>query len=215
MDREDFDEGLIVQCDRAVRTSRGGDSRAGLELAHKAHRRAREEGEPHGLVLAQNTVAICLSGRGAHVQALAAALDAHRMASELGWRAQAAHALLTLAASSYDLFESPDRRAIRTVERCLADALDIPDASLEVRTRNVLAIMHGWRKSFDGGLAEFERAMARVEASDGSTPVSLLAGNIANLAVRKAEQALFVAKNAALEVIHTVDALRAILQATS
>ena len=36
----------------------------------------------------------------------------------------------------------------------------------------------------------------------------------ANLAVRKAEQALFVAKNAQLEVIHTVDALRAILQAS-
>lgn len=37
----------------------------------------------------------------------------------------------------------------------------------------------------------------------------------ANHAVRKAEQMLAAAKDAQLEVIHTVDALRAILQATS
>lgn len=186
---DDLDEGLIVQCDRAVRTSRGGDPRRGLELARKAHQRAREEGEPHGLLLALNTVAICLSGRGAHVQALATALDAHRLGREIGWRAQTAHALLTLAASSYDLFESPDRRSIGIVRRCLAEALDLPDASLEVRTRNVLGIMLGWRRRFEEGFAELDRAIARVPASDGTTPQSLLAGNVAHMAVRKAEGA--------------------------
>ena len=186
---EELDEGVIVQCDRAVRVSRGGDPRKGLELARAAHQRARAEGEPHGLLLALNTVAICLSGRGAHVQALATALDAYRLGREIEWRAQAAHALLTLAASSYDLFESPDRRSIGIVRRCLAEALDLPDASLEVRTRNVLGIMLSWRKRFDEAFAELDRAMARVPASDGTTPVSLLAGNIAHLAVRRADSA--------------------------
>jgi tetratricopeptide (TPR) repeat protein len=186
---DELDEGLIVQCDRAVRTSRGGDPKRGLDLARDAHRRARAEGEPHGLLLALNTVAICLSGRGAHVLALATAMDAYKLAREIDWRAQAAHALLTLAASSYDLFESPDRRSIGIVRRCLAEALDLPDASLEVRTRNVLGIMLAWRKRFDEAYAELDRAVARVPASDGTTPVSLLAGNIANLAVRRADAA--------------------------
>ena len=185
----DLDEGLIVQCDRAVRTSRGGDPRMGLELARKAHRRAREEGEPHGVLLALNTVAICLSGRGNHVLALATALDAYHLGVQIGWRAQAAHALLTLAASSYDLFESPDRRSIGIVRRCLTEAIELPDASLEVRTRNVLAVMLGWRKRFAESFAELERAIARVPASDGTTPRSLLAGNVAHLAVRKAAAA--------------------------
>lgn len=196
---EELDEGLIVQCDRAVRVSRGGDPRRGLELARAAHKRARDEGEPHGLLLALNAVAICLSGRGAHVLALATAMDAYKLGREIGWKAQTAHALLTLAASSYDLFESPDRRSIGIVRRCLAEALELPDASLEVRARNVLGIMLAWRKRFGEALAELDRAVARVPASDGSTPVSLLSGNLANLAVRRADSARGEALPAARE----------------
>lgn len=198
----DLDEGLIVQCDRAVRTSRGGDPRTGLDLARQAHRRAREEGEPHGILLALNTVAICLSGRGSHVLALATALDAYRMGREIGWRAQAAHALLTLGASSYDLFELPDKRSIALVRSCLDEALALPDASLEVRARNVLGIMLAWRRKFDESYAELARAMARVPESDGTTPPSLLAGNVAHIAVRKADAAQGEARAAAAADAH-------------
>jgi tetratricopeptide (TPR) repeat protein len=178
-------ESLTILCDRAVRTSRCIDTRLGLNLALQAHRRARAEEEPKGILMATNAMAICQMGNGMHIFAMSTAIDAYRMGLALGERTGAANALLTLVSASHELFEIPSDESTQLLGRCLAEATALGDASLLVRTHNALgnnAVRYG---HFAEGFVEFDRALAFVPQSDGTTPPGFIAGNVAHLAVRQ------------------------------
>ncbi len=176
-------EGLAIDCDRALRTTRGGDNRLGLEIARMAYRQARREAEPAGLLLALNTLAICQSTNGSYIEAVATAIDAFHLAKRLDDPLGIAHALTTLAGAAHNILDS-NEIALNMLEHSLALAVRLKDISLEVRVRNARGVQLGQLKRFDEAEAEYRRALALTGESDGTTPSCLIIGNIANLAVK-------------------------------
>ena len=179
-------EAIVADCDRAVLTARSGDTRLGLRIASQAYRRAEADGEPHAILAALNAVAICQSSSGAHINALGTAIDAYRLAVRLGDRKGSAHAMLSLAAASHDLFDSPAPESLMSIHRCVHEALILGDASLQARAQNVLGIALVRCRQYAQGIDAFERALALLPVTDGTTPAALVLGNIAHVCVRLA-----------------------------
>jgi tetratricopeptide (TPR) repeat protein len=152
-------DSIVAECNRAVLTARSGDTRQGLRLAAHAYRRAETEGDPPGILCALNAVAICQSSNGAHINALGTAIDAYRLAVRLGDRRGAAHAMLSLAGASHDVFDSPAPESLLTIHRCIHEALALGDASLQARAQNVLGVALVRSGELEPALGGFERAL--------------------------------------------------------
>ena len=182
-------QSIVAECDRAVLTARSGDTRLGLRIASQAYRRAEAEGDEAALLAALNAVAICQSSNGAHINALGTAIDAYRLAVRLGDRKGAAHAGLSLASAAHDVFDSPAPESLMTIHRSVHEALTLGDASLQARAQNILGVSLVRSGELALAFDAFERALALLPATDGTTPAALLLGNIAHLAVRVAEAA--------------------------
>ena len=182
-------EPIVAACSRAVVTARGGDPRVGLKVASDAWRRAKAEGSRPALLVALNAVAICQSSNGAHINALGTAIDACRLARDLGDRRGGLHAMLSFSFAAVDLFRIPSPEFLVIVRRCRDEAAAMGDRSLEARAENTLGAAHMIGGEFGAGEEAYERALALLPATDGSTPSSLLLGNLANVAVRLTEVA--------------------------
>jgi tetratricopeptide (TPR) repeat protein len=181
-------ESLIIECDRAVRTARSGDPRLGLDLARRAYRQARAEGTQSGLLLALNALALCQSTNGAYIEAVATAIDAFRLASQLGDGKAAVDALTTLAGASNFILATSDV-AMQMLDRCLERAIALGDSTLEVRVRNVRGVNYAQAGRFEEAEAEYLAAIAMMSLTEGTTPPALVIGNLANLAVKRAAAA--------------------------
>jgi tetratricopeptide (TPR) repeat protein len=182
-------DSIASACDRAVRSARGGDPQVGIRMATEAYRRAKAEGPPGDLLTALNAVAICQASTGSHINALGTAIDAYRLAVELQDRNGRLHAMLSFAFAAIDIFRVPGPEYLAIIRRCRDEAAAMRDASLQARAENTLGAAHMIGGHFVLGREAYQRALGLLPATDGSTPESLLLGNLANVAVRMREKA--------------------------
>ena len=182
-------EPIEVACARAVLQARGGDPRLGFRIASDAYQRAKAEGPPAALLVALNAVAVCQQSNGTHINALGTAIDAYRLAVELQDRPGRLHAMLSFAFASIEIFRVAGADFLLIIRRCRDEAAALRDASLQARAENTLGAAHMLGRNFTAGRKAYERALGLLPATDGSTPETLLLGNLANVAVRMAEVA--------------------------
>ena len=158
-------------------------------MLFRSYRQARAEGAQPELLLALNTLAICQGTSGSYIESVATAIDAFRLATKLADAEGAAHALTTLAGSSNYILDTADV-AMKMLDHCLARGAALGDKSLEVRVRNARAVNLGLMNRFAEADEEFNQALALIDRSDGTTPASLIVGNIAHFHVKKAALAV-------------------------
>jgi tetratricopeptide (TPR) repeat protein len=172
---------------RAVHIARTGDPRAGLALAMRARRRARDLDTVLGEVEALNAGAIVHLIRGDAMAAAAAALDAAHLACVPGTEIAREHARVTLSLAALTL-EARDDIAARLADR-VASAVRLGDCNLEIRARVAYGIALGDAGSFDDAARQLNAALRlALTPCVGmfSTPARVTA-NIANLYRKRAE----------------------------
>ena len=89
---EMISESLQAACDNAIRSSRRGDTRAGIDLARRAYRLARRE-SPEAEMEALNASALCQTANGSFIESIATSIDVIALARQHGDRGAGAHAL--------------------------------------------------------------------------------------------------------------------------
>ena len=92
-------EALQSACDNAIRVSRRGDTRTGMDLARHAYRLARQEG-PEAELEALNASALCQAANGSFIESIATSIDIVNLARQHSHRRAAAYALTTMAAAT-------------------------------------------------------------------------------------------------------------------
>lgn len=178
-------EATLKACRQAIRTSRCGETLAGMDLARDAFRLAQSESEPASSLEALNTIAICQAAHVAFIQAVATAIDAFELARKLEDRAAMAQALTTLAGAAGFILDTLDV-TLAMLARCLDYALAANDVALEVRVRNIRGVMLGNLKRCDEADREFAIALIKVDQAGENTPRTLVMGNHAHVAVKRA-----------------------------
>ena len=184
-------ETIQAICDNAIRSSRRGDTRTGIELARQAYRLARRE-SPQAELEALNASALCQAANGCFIEAIASAIDAIRLARQHNNQRAATEALITMAgAASYILEANSVVLEMLTVCRAEADAL--ADKSLQVRIHNTFGVIYGNLSRFDDADREYDEGIALVGSADERakmlTPAYLMSGNRAYLSVQRARAA--------------------------
>lgn len=174
-------------CERAIELAYSGEPRQGLTLAFKARRLAQERGSIADELAALNAGALCQRLRGDVISAVAAAVDAHALASHIGDRAMLCHALCTIGSAAY-AFDTLDESA-GLLESCAAEAVAIGDAELEIRVRDELGVVLGDMKAFDRAQAEFDRALTLVGQHGHDRHRARLLMRIGNLYKKRAAAA--------------------------
>jgi len=181
-------EGLTLECQRAVQAVRSGQVQLGLGVARRAYHEAREGGRRSDLAHALNTMALCLSANGAYIEALASGIDAFRLYAIDGASSGRIRALCTIAGAATFILDSGEA-TLPVIERCVAEAAQRGDASLQVMALNTRAVALLKLKRFDAARAAFCEALELVPDSDGSIPPAVILCNMAGVAMRKAEAA--------------------------
>ena len=184
-------ETIQAICDNAIRSSRRGDTRTGIELARQAYRLARREG-PQAELEALNASALCQAANGCFIEAIASAIDVICLARQHNNQRAAIEALITMAgAASYILEANSVVLEMLTVCRAEADAL--ADKSLQVRIHNTFGVIYGNLSRFDDADREYDEGIALVGSADKRakmlTPAYLMSGNRAYLSVQRARAA--------------------------
>ena len=95
---------------------------------------------------------------------------------EPGDRRGAAHAMLSLAAASHDLFDKPAPESLMTIHRCVHEALALGDASLQARAQRYAVVQEGERPAEDP-----QAILHQVETVAGELQRLIFAINRANL----------------------------------
>lgn len=199
---------LQVACDNAIRTARRGDTRAGVGLARHAYRLARQEGQPAELE-ALNALALCQTANGAYMESIATSIDAFGLASLIGDRGGAAHALTAMAGSASFILDA-NAVALEMLQTCVQEAAELGDTVLATRVHNTFGIIYANLGRFDEGDAHYEMGMKLVENGDNRAaifvPHYLFLGNRAYLAVQRLKAAQSGASQAQVDVL-VADAL--------
>jgi tetratricopeptide (TPR) repeat protein len=185
------DEGSIATAAlRAVALARGGETRAALNLARHARRRAQGMETAAGELEALNAAAVVHLIRGDTIGAVAAALDAFQLARRNPNRSLYGHALVSLKMAAYNLGACDD--AVDTLDRCAREAAELRDVPLEIRARVGLGVVLGDAGRFDAAAREYARALPLAERHPAASPARVLA-NIANLHRKRGEAAEAIA----------------------
>lgn len=185
-------ESLQAACDEAIRSSRRGDTRAGIELARRAYRLARRE-SPEAEVEALNALALCQTANGSFIESIATSIDVITLARQHANRRAVAYALTTMAgAASYIL--DADRVVLEMLQVCRFEANALTDSALQVRIHNTFGLVYGNLTRFDDADLEYDAGIALVTTADARaglfTPSYLMAGNKAFLSVQRARAAV-------------------------
>ena len=173
------DEGSIATAAaRAIALARGGETRAALNLALHARRRAQGMEADEGELEALNAAAIVHIIRGDTIAAVAAALDACQLARRTGHRSLYGHALVSLKMSAYNLGACDD--VVDTLDRTAREAAELGDIPLEIRARVGLGVVLGDEGRFGAAAREYGRALPLAQRHPENSPARVTA-NIANL----------------------------------
>jgi tetratricopeptide (TPR) repeat protein len=179
------DEGSIaIAAHRAIALAKGGETRAALNLALQARRRAQGLELGVGEIEALSAAAIVHIIRGDAIAAVATAIDACGLARRSGRATLHPHALvsLKLAASSLGACDDP----VRALQACVSEAIACGDAPVEIRARVGLGVVFGDAGRFDAAQYEFVRALQLAERHPDTTGPSRITANIANLHRKRA-----------------------------
>jgi tetratricopeptide (TPR) repeat protein len=171
-------------CELAVITARGGDTRAGLQMAQQAYRCARADGSSRSRMLALNAMALCQLTSGRNIESIGSAIDAFRIAQAEGDHRIALQALTTLLGASNHLYGT-EEITLPMTSRALEMAQLLEDASLVARLHNSRAVIFNMLGRFDDCEAELSLAMTAAGDKDRITPPALIAANFAHAAVMR------------------------------
>lgn len=174
-------------CDLAVITARGGDTRAGLQLAQQAYRCARADGSNRARMLALSAMALCQLTSGRHIESIGSAIDAFRLAQAEGEPRVALQALTTLLGASNHLYET-EAITLPMTGRALEMAHALGDASLMARLHNSRAVVFNMLGRLDECEAELGQVVAAAGNNDRITPPALIAANFAHAAVMRVKK---------------------------
>ena len=168
----------------AIALAKGGDTRAALNLALQARRRAQGLELGLGEVEALNAAAIVHMIRGDSIAAVATAVDAHALAERSGNASLRNHALVSLKMAAFNLGAGDD--IIPTLEGCIADARERLDVGLEIRARVALGVVYGDCGRFGQAQDEYLRALPLALTNPSATGPARIMANMANLARKRA-----------------------------
>jgi tetratricopeptide (TPR) repeat protein len=184
-------EALQAACDNAIRIARRGDTRSSVGLARHAYRLARQESQPAELE-ALNALALCQTANGAYIESIATSIDAFALASLIGDRGGAAHALTAMAGSASFILDA-NAVALEMLTTCVKEATELGDTVLEARVHNTFGIIYSNLGRFDEGDRHYELGMQLVERGDNRAsifvPHYLFLGNRAYLSVQRLKAA--------------------------
>lgn len=172
-------------CRQAILTARGGDTRTGIQLAQRAWRLARADGQPRALMQALNAMALCQLTAGRNIEAASTAIDAFRLAEKLDDRLAAMHALTTLLGASNHMYDTL-QATVPIAERALELVRNDGDLALIVRLHNTRGVSLGNLGRHDEGEAALEEALRLAPDADRTTPPSMISANLAHAAVLRA-----------------------------
>lgn len=172
-------------CRQAILTARGGDTRTGIQLAQRAWRLARADGQPRRLMQALNAMALCQLTAGRNIEAASTAIDAFRLAAKLPDRLAAMHALTTLLGASNHMYDTLNA-TVPIAMRALELVRDDGDLALIVRLHNTLGVSLGMLGRHEEGEAALEAALRLAPDADRTTPPSMISANLAHAAVLRA-----------------------------
>jgi tetratricopeptide (TPR) repeat protein len=170
---------------RAILLAKGGDTRAALNLAMQARRRAQGLEMAPGELDALNAAAIVHLIRGDAIAAVAASMDACILARRQGERVHYGHAFVSLEISAYNLGAVED--ATGTLARCAHEASELGDGAIELRARLAIGAILGDRGKFDAAREEFLKALPLSEVNRGVSGPSRVISNLANLHRKRAK----------------------------
>lgn len=168
----------------AIDLARRGDGRAGLAIAQRAWHRARELGDDHGVLEASNAASLVHLIRGDSISAVAAAMDAHQLATRLDDVSLQGHALVTLSHAAFSL--GTHREVHATLLDCIGRAEVEHDGELEVRARSALGIVLGDLGVFEEAEVQLEHAFRLVHVYRNASSPARIMTNIANLHRKRA-----------------------------
>ena len=184
-------ETLQAACDNAIRCSRRGDTRAGIDLARHAYRLARQE-SPEAELEALNASALCQSANGSFIESIATSIDVISLARQQLNRRSAAFALATMAGAASFILDA-NSVVLEMLQVCRSEADALTDVPLEVRIHNTFGLVYGNLARFDEADHEYDLGIALVAKADERaglfTPGYLMMGNKAFLAVQRARAA--------------------------
>jgi len=177
-------DSIAVAAERAIALARGGDTRAALNLALQARRRAQGLEIDVGEIEALNAAAMVHLIRGDTIAAVASALDACELARRTGERSRYGHALVSLKMAAWNLGACDD--VTDTLDRCATEAMAVGDFALEVRARVGLGVVLGDEGRFDAAEREYKRAFPLALARPNATGAPRILANMANLHRKRA-----------------------------
>ena len=184
-------ETLQSACDNAIRVSRRGDTRKGMDLARHAYRLARQESAEAELE-ALNASALCQAANGSFIESIATSIDIVNLARQHSHRRAAAYALTTMAGSASYILDANDV-VLEMLHVCRSEADALADAPLQVRIHNTFGLVYGNLARFDDADREYDQGIALVNQAGVRasliTPGYLMLGNRAFLAVQRAQAA--------------------------
>ena len=206
------DEGSIATAAaRAIALAKGGETRAALNLALQARRRAQGLEMDGGELEALNAAAIVHLIRGDSISAVATALDACGLARRTGSRNRYGHALVSLEMAAWNLAATD--QVTGTLDRCAREAMELGDAPLEIRARAALGVVLGDSGRYDAAGREFRQALPLAVRGPNPTGPARIVANLANLQ-RKQAAAHFAGGFEALALRAAEDASRLAAQAS-
>ena len=176
---------IALDCHEAILIARGGEIERSRAVARAAYHRAQAGGVESDLLVALNSIALCQVVSGAYIEAMATGIDAHRLAVRMSDRRAMLQALTTIVTASLFILETSSILH-GTLDRCLAEAKSLGDATLEMQVRNGRGIMLLKQQQFEASIAEIALARELIAGADGSMPAAILAANIAGVRMRKA-----------------------------
>ena len=188
---EMISESLQAACDNAIRSSRRGDTRAGIDLARRAYRLARRE-SPEAEMEALNASALCQTANGSFIESIATSIDVIALARQHGDRGAGAHALATMAGAASFILDA-NHVVLEMLQVCRTEADALTDATLRVRVHNTFGLVYGNLARFDEADEQYDAGIALVAIADARaglfTPGYLMVGNKAFLSVQRARAA--------------------------
>jgi tetratricopeptide (TPR) repeat protein len=184
-------ETIQAACENAIRTSRRGETRAGIDLARHAYRLARRE-SPDAELEALNASALCQAANGSFIESIATAIDAIGLARQLANRRAATEALITMAGAASFILDA-NSVVLEMLSMCRSVADELGDEAQQVRIHNTFGLVYGNLARFDEADQEYDQGLALVNRADARaklyTPAYLISGNRAFLSVQRARAA--------------------------
>ncbi len=177
-------ESIAVSAERAIALAKSGDTRAALNLALQARRRAQGLDMDLGEIEALNAAAMVHLIRGDTIAAVASALDACELARRADDRSRYGHALVSLKMAAWNLGACEE--VTDTLDRCAREAMTLGDFALEVRARVGLGVVLGDQGRFDAAEREYKRAFPLALGRSTPTGAPRILANMANLHRKRA-----------------------------